>query len=267
MGTGAAEGVPAIFCNCSLCVRAREQKGKNIRTRSQTLIDGQLLIDFPPDSYMHYLHNDFPLPDITSLLVTHSHTDHFYATDLTMRTEPLAHQFAGIMNIYGNQTVEESFYKHMPDTFNVVSNYRYHRISFFVPFTMGSYEITPLPANHDKTEDCVNYLISDGEKQVLYAHDTGFFHSEVWSFLEGKPLDLISLDCTSGAESEGTNHMGIPDCEQVKKRLEELGCTNDQTQFVLSHFSHNCGLNHEELLEIATPLGFTIAFDGFEITI
>ncbi|BFG89672.1 hypothetical protein Q99_00971 [Enterococcus faecalis EnGen0064] len=32
LGTGAAERIPGIFCNCKLCKYAREKKGREIRT-------------------------------------------------------------------------------------------------------------------------------------------------------------------------------------------------------------------------------------------
>ena len=51
LGTGAAEGIPAVFCHCNICKHARQKKGRNIRTRSQALIDGKLLIDFGPDTF------------------------------------------------------------------------------------------------------------------------------------------------------------------------------------------------------------------------
>ena len=51
LGTAAAEGFPAIFCNCEYCKEARKLGGKNIRSRSQTLINDDLLIDLPADSY------------------------------------------------------------------------------------------------------------------------------------------------------------------------------------------------------------------------
>ena len=46
LGTAAAEGFPAIFCNCEYCNEARRLGGKNIRTRSQALVNDDLLIDF-----------------------------------------------------------------------------------------------------------------------------------------------------------------------------------------------------------------------------
>ena len=47
LGTAAAEAVPAIFCNCEICKEARKLGGKNVRTRSQALINDDLLLDFP----------------------------------------------------------------------------------------------------------------------------------------------------------------------------------------------------------------------------
>ena len=39
LGTAAAEGVPALFCTCEVCRKSMELGGKNIRTRSQAIID------------------------------------------------------------------------------------------------------------------------------------------------------------------------------------------------------------------------------------
>ena len=68
LGTAAAEGFPAIFCNCEFCKEARKLKGKNIRTRSQSIINDDLLIDFPADSYMHFLQQDIEADKIKYLV-------------------------------------------------------------------------------------------------------------------------------------------------------------------------------------------------------
>lgn len=39
LGTAAAEGVPAIFCRCEVCRKSKAAGGRNIRTRSQSIID------------------------------------------------------------------------------------------------------------------------------------------------------------------------------------------------------------------------------------
>ena len=65
LGTAAAEGWPALFCDCESCRRARIVGGRNIRTRSQAMLDDRLLIDMPPDTYHHLLTNNI---DISILL-------------------------------------------------------------------------------------------------------------------------------------------------------------------------------------------------------
>ncbi len=55
LGTAAAEGLPALFCDCETCRRARDMGGKEMRTRTQSVVDGKLLIDLPPDTYTHAL--------------------------------------------------------------------------------------------------------------------------------------------------------------------------------------------------------------------
>ena len=53
LGTAAAEGVPAIGCCCEVCKKARALGGRNIRSRSQALINNDLLIEFNPDTVWH----------------------------------------------------------------------------------------------------------------------------------------------------------------------------------------------------------------------
>ena len=47
LGTAAAEGYPAMFCDCENCRKAWIEKGRNIRRRSQAITDSELPIDFP----------------------------------------------------------------------------------------------------------------------------------------------------------------------------------------------------------------------------
>jgi len=267
LGTAAAEGIPAIFCNCNVCTTARKLGGKNLRTRSQALINDVLLIDFPPDTYMHYLTYNFDLPNITNLLVTHSHTDHFYATDLEMRCEPLAYPNPPIMHIYGNNAVREMFYNKMPSTYNVINNFEIINATPFVTMKVGDYEVTPLLANHDKKEECLIYIINQGDKTLLYANDTGDFPQATWEYLKNNKqyFDLVSLDCTMMKFTEGTNHMGLQDNIKVKEKLFDIGIANKDTIFVVNHFSHNGGWTNEELDKYTKNEGFLASYDGLEI--
>ena len=82
LGTAAYEGIPSLFCECETCKKARAFKGKNIRTRSQALINDDLLIDFPPDTLVHANTYGIDFQRIHHCLITHSHSDHFYPEDI-----------------------------------------------------------------------------------------------------------------------------------------------------------------------------------------
>ena len=49
LGTSAAEGIPALFCNCPACQYAYKTGGKEIRMRAGAMLDDVIKIDFGPD--------------------------------------------------------------------------------------------------------------------------------------------------------------------------------------------------------------------------
>ena len=62
LGSAAAEGIPAIFCNCRVCREAWQNGGKDIRMRAAYKINEHVRIDFGPDSiaqeYRYQLHSE-----------------------------------------------------------------------------------------------------------------------------------------------------------------------------------------------------------------
>ena len=50
LGSAAAEGIPAIFCNCRVCTEAWKNGGKDIRMRAAYKLNDEVRIDFGPDS-------------------------------------------------------------------------------------------------------------------------------------------------------------------------------------------------------------------------
>lgn len=269
LGTAASEGYPALFCNCKYCVKARAEGGKSIRTRSQAIIDNKILIDFPPDTYMHSLYGKLSLNGVESLLVTHAHSDHYYPEDIINRGGVYAHnQSPTRMTVYGNGTVE-AMWKEKADAEGIKdleTNVLFKHANVFEPFlTDTGYNVTAMPALYNRHENCYIYLIEKDGKRLLYAHDTGIFHEEVWDFLKKKHIDFASLDCNAGKYKEGTNHMGFPDNRVVIDRLREIGSANDNTIFVANHFSHNCEMTNAEIADRAEKEGMLMSYDGFAV--
>ncbi|MDR3334428.1 MAG: hypothetical protein LBT13_06030 [Treponema sp.] len=269
LGTGAAEGIPALFCKCPVCVKARKNGGRDIRTRSQAVVDGKILLDFPPDTYAHYLNFGFDLPSIQHLFVTHSHSDHFYPDDLVLRHPGYGHQDFETLHIYGNEKVEELFYLLQLTQREGIDNCRFHLVKPFDRIDAGAYHVTAFPALHNRRETCLFYSLEHEGKALLYVHDSGDFPPAAWDYLaSAQPhFDLVSLDCTFVKYPDGKNHMGIPDNIKVRQRLFDIGAADKNTVFVLNHFSHNGGCNYDELSALAEKEGFLAAWDGMEITL
>ncbi len=273
LGTGAAEGWPGLFCSCENCRRARAAKGKNYRTRAQVLIDDRLLVDFGPDTYAHLQKYDLDFSGIQQVLITHSHSDHFYPADLEFRSRPFAYdRDQNRMVLYGNEKTQALFLRmkysmEEPARFDACTGFE--RVTAFSWFSIPGYRILPLHARHDPKEECLLYLIQDAAgKTMLYGNDSGIFPEDTWEALKGQKLTCVSLDCTLGKDPnlEG-GHMGLAADRAVVRRLREMGCIGDDTRIVLTHFSHNGGLLHEELVQETEKDGFQIAWDGMVLNI
>ena len=65
---------------------AWERGGRNIRSRSQVIIDDSLLIDLPSDTFYHAMLHNIDLSNIHHCLITHIHREHFdmVSLDCTM---------------------------------------------------------------------------------------------------------------------------------------------------------------------------------------
>lgn len=268
LGTAAAEGIPALFCRCEVCEEARRRGGKNLRTRSQAIIDNSLLIDFPADSYYHIQKYNMDFSSIKNLLITHSHDDHFYPFDMLMRLPAYGiNMGTEVLHIYGGAEVG-SYLREAAERFSVpeIWDYlEYHEVKVFQPFQVDGYTVCPLPARHMKKEQALIYLIEKDGRTLLYGNDTGMFFDEIWDFLEGKNLDCVSLDCTMGKYPIDPVHLGFQNDLEIRDRLFRMGCVDENTTWICVHFSHNGGMLHEEMKEWAEKENFVEAWDGLEI--
>lgn len=271
LGTAAAEGFPALFCSCDACVRARQEGGKNLRLRAGAILNDTVLIDLPPDvmTFSQRLGVDFSR--IRDVFVTHSHSDHFDAEDLAMRRNPAFCRLPDErpLNVYANTAAIDRFFEYAVHERGDPATYlKFTALAYYTPFTAeNGLTFTHLPADHAHDESAGIYLVEDGEKTLLYAHDTGAFPAQTMAFLKTKTLDLVSLDCTYGKQPWRSGHMGIPACRDMVAELREAGAIGENTVIVVNHFTHNCGLLHDELEAEVAADGFLVSYDGMIVEV
>ena len=142
LGTGTSIGVPAIGCNCEVCL-SQEPKDKRLRSSAMLETDGGLrvLIDCGPDfrqQIMRYnRQGKTPFFDkIDAVLFTHIHYDHVGGTD---DLRPFA--WFGDVDIYAQKDVIDGLHQTMPYCFKEqlypgVPHLKLHQISSGRPFTV-----------------------------------------------------------------------------------------------------------------------------------
>lgn len=273
LGTAAAEGVPAVFCNCPTCLRAKEKGGKDVRTRAQILIDDDTLFDFPMDTYMHMLRYKLDLSRIKNVLITHAHMDHCYPQEFCMRGGPFAKNMTEkSVTVFCNGTVRDMFMSDVKRELRpeVGEGLTVKTLHPYDSVTAGDLRIVALPASHTKGEDCLVYYVEREKAGALLMNDTGPLDGEVFSRLKdlGCNVRLAALDCTYGGIRHGAGrHMGLFDIADQKELMLKIGVADENTAIYATHLSHNTDLDYEGISALAAPLGITVAYDGCEVRI
>lgn len=271
LGTGAAEGIPALFCHCAICEQARVLGGKNIRTRAQALIDNELLVDFGPDTFFHTLKYNIRLADIEYCLITHNHDDHLYAQDLRARKQSRAILRPGTppLNVYGSIGIKNAL---CPDKEGFITKNKSVRFVLFNAYErkqIGKFTVTALPAVHGGDNPFV-YVIQKEGSTFLYAHDTDYFMDETWEFIRDLNFhfNAVSLDCTEGKKHiDYMGHMNFEKMVYSCKKMQSIHAINDKTLIIANHISHNGLVNYAEACGIAQQYGIIVSFDGMEVEV
>lgn len=272
LGTAAAEAFPALFCCCEQCESARKLGGRNIRSRSQAVIDDKMLIDLPADTYMHVIQYGLKLEKIQHCLITHSHSDHLYVNEFSSRASNCStvRDFDGPFKVYASEGVTDSIMKSI-NILLLEKDIELNALQPYKSYAILDYIVTPLKASHDPASHPFIYIIEKNDRSILYGNDTGYFSEETWSYLEkwNKKFDFVSLDCTSGLMfSDYYGHMTVELCIKTRDRMKEINCVDYNTIFCLNHFSHNAGNGlYGEMTEAVKQYGFIVSYDGMEYEI
>lgn len=261
LGTGGADGVPALYSDSRVSKFAREHGGKDVRSRAAALVDGHIKLDLGPDTWSQVARERLDARDWSAVIFTHSDSDHFAIEELQYVLYPFNSFESAGFTIYGNDVVSRRITDRYPEwPFDVVPT------KMFCPFQHGEYTITPIMARHMQFEEAHNIMIQDGSKTLLYGTDTGIWAEPTWAFLMDYHLDCLVLECSEGFVLTPYNgHLDIEEFKQVIKRLREQGTVTESTRIVTTHHSHSGDATHEELERELGPLGVEIGYDGLKV--
>lgn len=285
LGTGTSIGVPAIGCNCEVCL-SQEPKDKRLRSSAMLETDGGLrvLIDCGPDfrqQIMRYnRQGETPFFDkIDAVLFTHIHYDHVGGTD---DLRPFA--WFGDVDIYAQKDVIDGLHQTMPYCFKEqlypgVPHLKLHQISAGRPFTVRRpYESTVevyeggatlqgvmrdkreqriIPPALDELE-ILPIRVMHGNLPILgfrigklaYITDMKYMEDEDAQMLQG--IETLVINALR-FKKEHHSHQLVNDAIEFARKVGAR-----KTYFI--HLTHDIGTH--EWANSQLPDGFEFAFDG-----
>lgn len=268
LGTAAAEGIPALFCGCDKCREAREAGGKNIRARQALFLPPDILIDLGPDIMASVLRFGLDFTNVSTVLVTHSHSDHITPENLHFAHDPFAHKRPAPLSVYGNDHVRK-YIQHVAG--GNIPNVTVHPAYPYEPIAIPGGQAIPIRSHHHREEHTLNYIVTKEDRTFLYACDTGYYDEETWEFLKNIRLDAAIFECTYGAnvraEAHGPGHLDLKDVVAFRDRLRDQGTLKPEAPVWITHFSHNGILPFEEFEALARERGLNLAYDGLRLDI
>ena len=253
LGTGAADW-PRDY------PRVRFAKGE-YRGNSSTVVNEHILIDCGPT--VPEAANQFGVDagELTDVLVTHTHADHFDAE--------------AIGAILGSRPAETPLriWAHPAALERVPEMDGLDRCPFAVGRTQktGGTRVTALAANHvveGSEEEAFHYLFETAGQRFLYATDGAWLLKPTWLRLKEGQLDAIIWDATNG-ETEGDwrifEHNSIDMIRVMTQTLRKQNVLRPGSQIVLTHMARTLCAPHPELEERLRAEGIVPAYDGMRL--
>ncbi len=247
LGTSAGWPLPRLGCKCEIC---SSKDPKDTRTRTQLLINDEILVDAGPDTYQHLKAVD--PAKIKYVVLSHEHPDH------TMGFWDLTH-------IYNNnQPIEIIVTLELVSKINnLIGPHRKNlKVKIVKPnesFLLNRVKVEYFPVIHGKTpafgikfkESKIFIYITDFNL-ILPSQEKTIKYGDYWA-IDGSSLDKIG---------QGPGHISIKDGIHFSKSFKIKN-----TYFI--HIGHKTGTHQhlENYLKQNADSNFHIAYDGLEINI
>lgn len=235
-----------------------------VRGMTSMLVNGQILIDCGPTVLDVMQRYEVQASEITDILLTHTHADHFHKSSIL-----------AIANSRDAALAPLKFWGH-PEALKLVP--QSNRIET-CPVEIGNtvrihgFDITGLGANHavgSSKEECLIYLIEGATKSVLYATDTAWLPTKTWLGLQRVKLDTIIWDATVGEKAGDYrifSHNDLAMIRQMNRSLRKRKVLKPDAKSILTHMARTLHPSHEELERKLLPEGLMPAYDGMTVTV
>lgn len=251
LGTGTSIGVPAIGCDCAVCVSADPF---NKRRRASLYLEAaglQIIIDTPPDFREQVL--AFKVKRLDAVLFTHAHVDHILGFDDIRRFNQVQKES---IPVYGSRETLDDLSRIFPYIHQREKpGLSYPRVRFNIvtePFKIGGLNIMPIPVRHADIPT-YGYRFETAGRAFAYIPDCQELDEKAIARLQ--KLDLIILDTLR--RRPHPTHFSLSESVAILQKLRT-------PQTYLTHISHE--LDHRPA-NAELPSGISLAYDGLAVNL
>jgi phosphoribosyl 1,2-cyclic phosphate phosphodiesterase len=269
LGTGAAEGIPALLCNCPICANARRRRGRDVRQNSCAVVEGAsgalVLIDAPPHIKMTVDSRAVDQERLQAILVTHAHQDHSLGLDYLSdhAVSGGGYQDPHVVDLWAPPSVFAFVERVRGARIEAVpgdSVFRPRTAHALEPFEVGPFTVTPLETGHRAGGECLGYVIQEGSCTLAYMLDSPpQLPDRTLEHLLTLRIECLVFDCTYASRHDPGGHSDIEGLIAMHGRLKP-GLT------VASHISHRC-LDHRALARTLRAHRIRAGFDGMVLRV
>ena len=250
LGTGGAEGIPAMGCECDHCSRARREGGRLVRQRSAVLFSlhgYELLLDTPPD--IRELIETNGARTIHGIFLSHEHFDHAGGLEEFLYWREGVDLFAE-SRMY-QRLIRVNWGDRLP---SIAFHFAFHP---GVAIRFNDFFFTPFEVRH--TVPCFGLALCEGQRRVVHAADTDRRLSNyARCLIQGADALIVNTPFFEPRAEE--SHLSVQEAITLK---DEVGVK----QLILTHANH-FNLPHDELeAYVARFEGVTVAYDGLTIEV
>ena len=255
LGTGAAEGVPVVGCECTHCMVAQEEeRSTRLRTAIQVTQDERsILLDAGVDIRRQLLASDIQCID--AILISHEHYDHAYGLK-ELKYWPSDGGYNGTTELCAPQSLLNGItflYEDAHENETLLPR----AVRPYIFADVGPFQVKPVRIAH--TSISFGYLVQGENAKLAYLSDISavpdVLMKQYKRYIAGS--DVLIID-TPFFESQPGKHMGVYDAIRLG---EALGCR----QTVLTHINHH-NYPYSELQKRVGERAL-IAYDGMVIGI
>lgn len=226
---------------------------------SSILLDDSVLIDIGGCfDYTERTHQPDLLKKVDTVLITHSHDDH-YRGDFLAR---LCGESKHTVTVYGDSSLQNR----LPSC----DNLRFEPLDarFYPSFSVGKFTVTALRANHatpDRSEQPLHYYADNGQTRVFFGFDGGWLTADTWEFLQRHPIDLYLMDATGGDQPfdfRNFSHNNARMRDYLRDTCRANGVLHDRSEIILTHIARTLNPEHTVLSKQNEQKGYRTAYDG-----